>query len=187
MHLLAEKHGNIFVVGDADQNIYSWRGASLEHILNFEHAFPDTRVMLLRQNYRSTKTIIQAANDAIAKNKNRKEKELFTENDDGERIQLSGHVDEISEAQFVAGTCKQLVRGGYNPNDIGVLYRANYQSRVLEEAFLGSGIPYQVLGTRFFERKEIKDALSYIRFALNPENVTDLSRIMNVPARGIGK
>lgn len=187
VHILAQKNGNIFAVGDADQNIYSWRGASLEHILNFEHAFSDTRVLLLTQNYRSTKTIIQAANDAIAKNNNRKEKELFTNNDDGEPIVLAGHMDEISEAQFVAHTCKQLIRDGRNPNDLGVLYRANFQSRILEEAFLGSGVPYQVLGTRFFERREIKDALAYIRLALNPENITDLTRIINVPTRGIGK
>ncbi len=185
--LLSENHGNVCAVGDADQNIYSWRGASLKHILNFEKDFPDATLLLLTQNYRSTKTIIQAANDAIAKNIQRKEKELFTENTDGERISLVEHHDETREAQFIASECRVLIERGASPNNIAVLYRANFQSRILEEAFLAFGVPYQVLGTRFFERKEIKDTLSYIRLALNPESTTDLARIMNVPARGIGK
>ena len=184
---LSDIHGNVCAVGDADQNIYSWRGASLEHILNFEKDFPNAHTVLLTENYRSTKTIIQAANDAIAKNSRRKEKELFTKNADGERIAFVEHLDEMREAAFVAGECGALLRTGFAPTDIAVLYRANFQSRVLEEAFLGSGIPYRVLGTRFFERKEVKDTLSYIRLALNPESTTDLARIMNVPARGIGK
>lgn len=184
---LAEKHGNVCVVGDADQNVYSWRGASLDHILNFERDFNGARVVMLTENYRSTKTIIQVANDAIVKNIRRQEKELFTKNADGEPISVIGCVNENHEAACVVSECGNLIRGGTSPNDIAVLYRANFQSRALEEAFLASGIPYQVLGTRFFERKEIKDALSYVRLALNPESATDLSRIMNVPSRGIGK
>ena len=184
---LSEKHNNICAVGDADQNIYSWRGASLDHILNFEHDFNDATIILLSENYRSTKTIIQAANDAISKNIKRKEKELFTKNSDGELIAIVGQMDEIAEARFVVDECKSLIRSKARPEEIAVLYRANFQSRVLEEAFLGSGIEYQVLGTRFFERREVKDALSYVRLATNPESTTDLARIINVPARGIGK
>lgn len=188
IRILSEKHHNVCAVGDADQNIYSWRGASLDHILNFEYDYKDATIILLTQNYRSTKTIIQAANDAISKNIKRKEKELFTKNADGEPISIVGQMDEIAEARFVVDECKKIIRfDDAKAEDIAVLYRANFQSRVLEEAFLGSGVPYQVLGTRFFERKEIKDALSYIRLAVNPENTTDLSRIINVPARGIGK
>lgn len=184
---LAEKHNNLCVVGDADQNVYSWRGADLQHILNFEHDFPGTKLVLLTENYRSTKTIIQAANDAIAKNIRRKEKELYTKNPDGEPIAIVGSHTENDEAQFVISECAQLLRGGVAPEDIAVLYRANFQSRALEEAFLGSGIEYQVLGTRFFERKEIKDVLSYLRLAENRESATDLTRAINTPARGIGK
>lgn len=187
IRLLVANHKNLCVVGDADQNIYSWRGASLEHILNFEHDFPGAETILLTENYRSTKTIIQAANDAIAKNVKRKEKELFTKNADGEAIAISGNTDELAEAEFVIEECATLMKESVPPEHIAVLYRANFQSRILEEAFLGSGIPYQVLGTRFFERKEIKDALSYLRLAENRESVTDISRVINVPARGIGK
>lgn len=185
--LLVAPHGNIAAVGDADQNIYSWRGASLTHVLEFEKDFPGTTTVLLNENYRSTKTIIQAANDAIAKNIYRKDKELFTNNADGDLITVVGHGTELDEARFISDTARSLIRDGYESDDIAVLYRANFQSRVLEEAFLGSGIPYQVLGTRFFERKEIKDALSYIRLAVNPESTSDVLRVMNTPARGIGK
>lgn len=187
VQILSLKHQNVCAVGDADQNIYSWRGASLNHILNFEYDFKGATVILLTQNYRSTKTIIQVANDAISKNVKRKEKELFTKNIDGDPISVVGQMDEIAEARFVVDECKNIIERGEKPENIAVLYRANFQSRVLEEAFLGSGIDYQVLGTRFFERKEVKDALSYIRLAMNPENITDLSRVINVPARGIGK
>ncbi len=187
IHMLGALHGNVCAVGDADQNIYSWRGASIGHILDFEKDFRDATVVLLTENYRSTQTIIQAANDAIAKNIRRKEKVLFTKNNEGEPVAVVGAFDEVGEARFVAKTAGELIKSGMSPNDIAVLYRANFQSRTLEEAFLGSGIPYQVLGTRFFERKEIKDALSYVRLAINPDSATDLARIMNVPARGIGK
>lgn len=187
IHMLAAKHGNIMAVGDADQNIYSWRGASIDHILNFENDFKDATVLLLTENYRSTKTIIQAANDAIVKNVKRQEKELFTNRPDGELISVHGCINENHEAQTIAAECKRLIKEGRSPNDIAVLYRANFQSRALEEAFLGDDIPYQVLGTRFFERKEIKDALSYLRLAQNPDSTSDLSRIINMPTRGIGK
>lgn len=185
--ILASVHGNIAVVGDVDQNIYSWRGASIEHIMNFEHDFPNAEVVMLTRNYRSTKTIIAAANEAIAKNIHRREKELVTDNPDGERIKIGGFADEVDEAHFVSHESARLIKSGIHPNDIAVLYRANFQSRILEEAFLHRDIPYQVLGTRFFERKEVKDALSYLRAAFNPDSVADISRIINVPVRGIGK
>ena len=185
--MIAGERMNIAAVGDADQNIYSWRGASLEHILNFEHDFPNATLVLLVENYRSTKTIIQAANDAIAKNKRRKEKELFTKNADGEQIALGGFIDENEEARYTAAEAARLIKSGVDQNDIAVLYRANFQSRVLEEAFLRAGVEYQVLGTRFFERKEVKDALSYVRLALNPQSAADLARAIAAPARGIGK
>jgi DNA helicase-2/ATP-dependent DNA helicase PcrA len=185
--LIAAQHGNIAVVGDVDQNIYSWRGASIEHIMNFEHDYPQAEVVTLTQNYRSTKTILAAANEAIEKNIKRREKELVTENEDGERIKLAGFGDEIEEAHFVAHEAARRIARGENLNSIAVLYRANFQSRILEEAFLHRDIPYQVLGTRFFERKEVKDALSYLRAALNPDSAADVARIINVPARGVGK
>ena len=184
---LAMPRGNIAVVGDADQNIYSWRGASLEHIMNFEHDFPGATTVMLTENYRSTQTILTAANDAISKNRRRKDKVLTTKNDAGDPIMLAGLGDEIEEARFVARECGRLMSIGFAAEDIAVLYRANFQSRVLEEAFLGSGIPYQVLGTRFFERKEVKDALSYLRLAQNPASAADMVRAINAPARGIGK
>ncbi len=187
VQMLAGKRANIAAVGDADQNIYSWRGASIEHIMNFEHDFPDATVVPLVENYRSTKTIIAAANDAIAKNVRRREKELHTKNDDGERIMIGGFIDENEEALFVALQSAQLIASGLEQNEIAVLYRANFQSRVLEESFLRRGIAYQVLGTRFFERKEVKDALSYLRLAFNPDSAADLSRALSATPRGIGK
>lgn len=184
---LAEKHGNIAVVGDHDQNIYSWRGASLEHIMNFEHDFPGAAVVTLTENYRSTKTILAAANAAIVKNVRRKEKVLITANEDGEKICIAALPSEVEEARFVARECQCLVREGHAPEDIAVLYRANFQSRVLEEEFLHADVPYQVLGTRFFERKEIKDALSYLKLATVGENSADLARAIASPSRGLGK
>jgi DNA helicase-2/ATP-dependent DNA helicase PcrA len=185
--VLAGAHRNIAAVGDADQNIYSWRGASIEHILNFEHDFPNAAVVVLSENYRSTKNILAAANDAIAKNLKRKEKKLFTKNEDGEKIALAGFTDENEEALFIARESARRIRRGEDPNGIAVLYRANFQSRALEEAFLKNNVPYQVLGTRFFERKEVKDALSYVRLALNAESAADLVRAIASPPRGIGK
>jgi DNA helicase-2/ATP-dependent DNA helicase PcrA len=167
--------------------IYSWRGASIEHIMNFEHDYPEAEVVVLTQNYRSTKTILAAANQAIEKNIKRREKVLVTDNPDGDRIKLGGFSDEVQEAYFVAHEAGRLIRAGVNPNMISVLYRANFQSRILEEAFLHNSIPYQVLGTRFFERKEVKDALSYLRVAVNPDSVADITRTINTPVRGIGK
>lgn len=187
VRLLTGEAHNIAVVGDIDQNIYSWRGASIEHIMHFERDYPEAEVVVLTQNYRSTKTILAVANQAIEKNIHRREKVLVTDNPDGEKIRLGGFMDEVQEAYFVARESARRIKGGENANSIAVLYRANFQSRVLEEAFLSTGVPYQVLGTRFFERAEVKDALSYLRAALNPDSVADVSRTINTPARGIGK
>jgi DNA helicase-2/ATP-dependent DNA helicase PcrA len=185
--MLAEKYKNIAVVGDVDQTIYSWRGANIENIMNFEEDYPDAKVVLLEQNYRSTQNIIAAANSIIAKNVHRKEKNLFTKNEEGEKIALYGGFDEGDEANFVADKARDLIRNGVKANEICVLYRANFQSRALEESFLSKNVPYQLLGTRFFERKEVKDVISYLKAALNPDSSGDLKRIINVPARGIGK
>lgn len=186
VRILASRHRNICCVGDLDQNIYSWRGSTIENILDFEQQYPEATVILLEQNYRSTKTIVEASNHVIKKNKNRKEKNLFTDNEEGEKISLFPAYDEEDEAAFVAEKARTLIESGAIPDDIAVLYRANFQSRVLEEAMLSGSVPYRVLGTKFFERKEVKDVLSYARAALNPESETDLRRIINVPTRGIG-
>ena len=167
--------------------IYSWRGADISHILHFEKDFTGAKSILLEQNYRSTKTILLAANQIIKKNKVRVEKNLFTENHDGEQISLFVGYSERDEAHFVATESAKLITSGVLPEHIAVLYRANFQSRVLEEAFLTHGVPYQVLGTKFFERKEVKDIVSFMRAALNPESLADIKRVINVPVRGIGK
>src|SRR3989344_7926439 len=185
--LLAGMHHNLCVVGDIDQNIYSWRGADLENLLEFEVRHPNTTTVLLEENYRSTKNILAAANDIIRKNKKRKEKTLFTSNAEGERLTLYAATNETEEADFIAEKIQELIATGVPPSAIAVLYRANFQSRALEEAMLASSLPYQVLGVQFFERKEIKDMLALIRAALNPESVTDITRAVNVPPRGIGK
>lgn len=184
---LAGAHRNICVVGDADQNIYSWRGATIENILNFEKDYPDATVITLEKNYRSTKTILLAANAVIEKNTLRKKKTLYTDNEQGEKISLMVSYSEHEEARAIADTARSLIDAGTEPRDIAVLYRANFQSRVLEESFINKSIPYQLVGTRFFERKEIKDVLSYIRAALNRDGWGDIVRVINVPSRGIGK
>ena len=185
--LLVGKENNICVVGDVDQTIYTWRGAQIKNMLEFEKTYPGTKIILLEQNYRSTKTIITASNRIIEKNNNRPEKNLFTENNDGEKITVFGAYGEADEAYFVTTKVRELVAAGTPINEIAVLYRTNFQSRMLEEAFLDEDIPYHVLGTRFFDRKEVKDILSFIRLALNPNSVSDLARVVNVPPRGIGK
>lgn len=184
---LAGKHRNICAVGDIDQNIYSWRGADIKNILDFEKDYPEAEIITLEENYRSTKTILEAANTIIQKNQIRREKNLFTNNAKGEKIGLFQGFDEISEAEFIASKAEEMIKQGTPPEEIAVLYRANFQSRVLEEAFMNHGLPYQLLGTRFFERKEVKDIVAYLRSALSPDSISDLKRIINVPARGIGK
>jgi DNA helicase II / ATP-dependent DNA helicase PcrA len=184
--LVGEEH-HVCVVGDVDQNIYSWRGADIKNILDFEKDYPEAKVILLEENYRSTKTILDVANVVIEKNKIRRKKKLFTSNGAGEKITIFQGYDEVAEANFIAHKAKQYIKEGADPSEMAVLYRANFQSRVLEEAFMQNQIPYQLLGTRFFERKEIKDLISYLRAALEPGSLSDLKRIINVPARGLGK
>ncbi len=185
--LLAEKNRNICVVGDIDQSIYSWRGADIQNILSFEEDYPEAKVILLEENYRSTQTILSVANEVIKKNKLRREKNLFTKNIVGEKVSFLKALNEMEEARFIARKSQELISKGVSAREIAVLYRANFQSRVLEEAFLTENVPYQVLGTKFFDRKEVKDVLAFLRASLNPESLSDLKRIINVPARGIGK
>lgn len=185
--VLAGDKQNLCVVGDIDQSIYSWRGADIKNVLQFEKHFKNAKVILLEENYRSTKTIIQASNTVIAKNKNRVPKTVFTNNHDGEKIVLFGAFSGGEEADFIAQTAGKMIGEGVAPSEIAVLFRTNFQSRALEEAFLSHDIPYQVLGVKFFERKEVKDVLSYLRLALNPGNTGDLARVINTPTRGIGK
>jgi DNA helicase-2/ATP-dependent DNA helicase PcrA len=185
--ILAGETKNICVVGDIDQNIYSWRGALIDHLLNFEKNFAGTKVVLLEQNYRSTRTILAAANSIIEKNLRRVPKNLFTDNPVGEAIMLFPARNDIEEAWFIADRAARMIQTGVPPKEIAVLYRENFQSRALEEAMLAGGVPYRVLGTRFFDRKEVKDVLSYLRAATNPNSRVDMLRIAGVPARGIGK
>jgi DNA helicase-2/ATP-dependent DNA helicase PcrA len=185
--LLAGKHQNLCAVGDIDQSIYSWRGADIKNVLQFERHFPNAKVVLLEENYRSTKTIVAASNQVIAKNQNRVEKVVFTNNHEGEKITIFSGFSGNDEADYIARKAAGLMGEGVSPSDIAVLFRTNFQSRALEEAFLNLDIPYQVLGVKFFERKEVKDVLSYLRLALNPGSGADLARVINTPARGIGK
>ncbi|MCB9817945.1 UvrD-helicase domain-containing protein [Candidatus Nomurabacteria bacterium] len=187
MELLVGESQNICVVGDIDQNIYSWRGADIKNVLQFEKHFPRATTILLEENYRSTQTIIAASNDIIKKNQNRVEKNVFTNNHEGEKITLYAGMTGYDEAEYVAMKAQSLIADGADPSSIAVLYRTNFQSRSLEEAFLNFEVPYQLLGTKFFERKEVKDVLSYLRLALNPGSNADLTRVINTPARGIGK
>ncbi|HHW06042.1 MAG TPA: DNA helicase PcrA [Clostridia bacterium] len=187
--LLAEEHRNICVVGDPDQSIYGWRGANMQNILDFEDDYPDARVVKLEQNYRSTQVILDAANAVIANNTGRKPKNLWTDKEGGALIAVFQGENEHHEAHFVAGEIyrqRQEKRRAYR--DFAVLYRTNAQSRVLEETFLKNGIPYEIFGgIKFYERKEIKDILAYLRVLANPADALSLARIINVPKRGIGE
>jgi len=185
--MLAGESQNLCVVGDVDQNIYSWRGADMSNVLQFEKNFPGAVTVFLEENYRSTQTIIAASNDIINKNQNRIPKTVFTKNAEGEPIALFAAMTGADEAEYIVMTIKTLLADGASPSDIAVLYRTNFQSRILEEACINFEVPYQLLGTKFFERKEVKDVLAYLRLALNPGGTGDLSRIVNTPTRGIGK
>ncbi|MGC9605356.1 MAG: UvrD-helicase domain-containing protein [Minisyncoccia bacterium] len=184
---LAGPGRDVCVVGDPDQNIYSWRGATIENVMRFEEDYPDAALIALEKNYRSTKTILAAANGVIEKNLRRKKKTLHTDNPVGEKIALLRSYTENDEARAIADSASDLIGSGVPPKEIAVLYRTNFQSRVIEEAFIRKGLPYQLVGVRFFERKEVKDVLSYIRAALNRESRGDIARILNVPPRGIGR
>jgi DNA helicase II / ATP-dependent DNA helicase PcrA len=177
---------NICAVGDHDQLIYSWRGAKMEHLLQFEKEFPGTRVVLLEENYRSTQTILAAANAVIDKNKKRAKKNLYTKAENGEQVALNIYLSGDYEANGIAEKARILISSGISPAKIAVLYRVNFLSRGLEDACLRAGIPHQVLGTRFFDRLEVKDILSYIRAALNG-TPGDIARAASTPPKGIGK
>ncbi|QQK75367.1 DNA helicase PcrA [Salicibibacter cibarius] len=185
---LADRFRNICVVGDSDQSIYKWRGADIGNILSFEEDYEEAEVILLEQNYRSTKTILSAANEVIKNNSGRKPKNLWTENNEGTLIHFYEAMDEREEAFYVVDQIKkatQTKQQGYQ--DFAILYRTNAQSRVMEELFVKSNIPYQMVGgTKFYDRKEIKDVLAYLRVIANPDDDISLSRIINVPKRGIG-
>lgn len=185
--LLASRFKNICVVGDADQSIYGWRGADMQNILDFEKDYPEAKVVLLEENYRSTKTILQAANEIIRNNRNRRPKNLWTQNEDGEEIVYYRANDEQDEALFVARTIDQLSREGYSHKDFAVLYRTNAQSRTVEEALLKSNIPYTMVGgTKFYSRKEIRDVISYLNLIANPSDNISYERVVNEPKRGVG-
>ncbi len=186
---LASKHKNLCVVGDEDQSIYSWRGADISNILDFEKDFPEAKIIKLEQNYRSTNNIVRAASGLIRNNTERKEKTLFTENRDGDLIVIREETTDYDEARFVAKSIRSFLNETeFTASDIAIFYRTNAQSRVLEEQLRTHGIPYQIVGgVKFFERKEIKDIISYLRCSLNPQDNVALKRIINVPARGIGK
>ena len=184
---LAEVHRNLCVVGDPDQSIYKWRGADLKNILDFEQDFPEVRVVKLERNYRSTQIILDAASAVINQNRNRKDKRLWTDQKGGPQIVYYRGGDELEEADFIIRTARSSLA-----DDVGataaVLYRTNAQSRVLEDALTREGLPYKIVGSvRFYERKEIKDALAYMRLVINPHDDVSLRRVINVPTRGIGK
>jgi len=189
INLLAQKYRNICAVGDFDQSIYSFRGADFRNILNFEKDYPQARLVFLEENYRSTKNILEAAHSIIIKNANRKEKNLFTQNAAGNPVVLFSAKDEQDEGTFVIEQINRLKKQeGLSFKDFTVLYRTNAQSRAIEESFLRYGFPYKVIGTfKFYERKEIKDLLSYLRFLQNPLDLLSLERIINLPPRGLGK
>jgi ATP-dependent DNA helicase UvrD/PcrA len=189
VELLSKKHRNIFVVGDDNQSIYGWRGADITNILNFERDFPDARVIKLERNYRSTKTILNAANEIILKNRNRHDKKLWTENPEGEKLQYYLSHDEREEARYVVSQIESEVsRSGYSYRDTAVFFRTNNQSRMIEEELVSRGMPYTIVGgIGFYQRAEIKDVLAYLRVIVNPLDDLSLRRITNVPPRGIGK
>ncbi len=183
------KHRNICVVGDPDQSIYSWRFADMRNILNFEKDFPDAKIVLLEQNYRSTRTILETASRIISAHLQRKPKKLWTNNEPGEPVSVVEAYTEQEEAQFVINEIERLVsRGEVSLGDCAVMYRTNAQSRVLEETFIRYGTPYRlVAGTRFYERREVKDIIAYLRLIQNPSDSVSLMRIISVPQRGIGE
>ncbi|MFZ3044046.1 MAG: UvrD-helicase domain-containing protein [Minisyncoccia bacterium] len=204
-NMLASKHRNLFVVGDIDQTIYTWRGATIENLLEFDKTYPEAPTIILSQNYRSTKNLVDAANGVIEKNKNRKEKYSTTEKGAGEPIVVHMASSAEDEARWIATKIKELVRAGTKPlnalqgdasgeqakpvlaEDIAILFRTNFQSRALEEGLLHAGVPYKLLGTRFFARKEVKDALAWMRLAMDSGREVDKLRAAAAPPRGIGK
>jgi len=187
LQLLGGEHANVCVVGDGDQSVYGWRGADIRNILEFEKDFPGTVVVTLEQNYRSTNTILRAANSLIEQNRERKPKSLFSELGEGDPVRAIEVEDEHAEARFVAAEIASLIDRGHSASEIAVFYRTNAQSRVLEDVLVRQDVPYQVIGgPRFYERAEIRDATAYLSVLVNPQDATSLLRIANRPRRGIG-
>ncbi len=187
VNFLAQGHRNLCVVGDDDQSIYLFRGADVSNILDFEKDYPEAQVIKLEQNYRSTKTILNAANDVIKHNEGRKEKKLWTENHEGEQITLHQADDQYQEADYIASEIQEHLKRGKSYKDMAVLYRTNALSRTIEEVFMRRGIPYIIYGaTEFYKRKEIKDVMAYLKILVNPQDDVSVARIINVPRRGIG-
>ena len=188
-NFLARKYKNICAIGDDDQSIYSWRGADIQNILNFEQDYPNVAVFRLEQNYRSTQTILEAAHSVVVNNRRRKEKKLWTKNEEGAKIVCYESVDENSEAEYVADVISKLCSNNeFQYSDFAVFYRINAQSRTLENALRVARIPYTIVGSvKFYERSEIKDILAYLRVLINPMDNISLKRIINIPVRGIGK
>jgi DNA helicase-2/ATP-dependent DNA helicase PcrA len=185
--ILAAQHRNLCVVGDGDQSIYRWRGADIRNIEDFEKDYPDARIIVLDQNYRSTSRILDAANAVISNNPRRTPKHLWSDRGTGDLVVRFEGEDEHDEAGFVADEVERLVEGGFNQSDVAVFYRTNAQSRVIEEVLVRRGVPYRVIGSvKFYERKEIRDALAYLRAIVNPDDAVALKRIINEPKRGIG-
>jgi ATP-dependent DNA helicase UvrD/PcrA len=187
VNTLVVAHRNLCVVGDDDQSVYSWRGADIRNILDFERDYPEAKVIKLEQNYRSTQTILSAANAVVANNASRKVKELWTAGDDGERIRVFTAADDYAEARFVVSEVLRLAESGASLRDVAVFYRTNAQSRTLEDVLVREGVPYQIVGgVRFYERAEIKDAMAYLSVISNKDASVSLERIVNVPKRGLG-
>ena len=186
-NLLAAKFRNLMVVGDDDQSIYSWRGADIQNILDFEKDYPDARTVRLEQNYRSTGHILNAANAVVAHNSRRKAKRLFTTSGDGEKISVYQAADEREEGSWIGGEIEKAHGKGVSYDDIAVFYRTNAQSRILEDMFLRAGVPYKIVGgTRFFDRAEIRDVMAYLKAVCNPDDDVAVQRVINTPRRGIG-
>ena len=186
-NLLAARYRNLMVVGDDDQSIYSWRGADIQNILDFEKDYPDARVVRLEQNYRSTGHILAAANAVVANNARRKPKRLFTDAGDGEKIQVFQAADERDEGRWIGSEIERLHDGGTSYDDMAVFYRTNAQSRILEDMFLRAGVPYKIVGgTRFFDRAEVRDVMAYLKLVVNPDDDVAALRVVNTPRRGIG-
>ncbi|MGH7542327.1 MAG: ATP-dependent helicase, partial [Gemmatimonadota bacterium] len=185
--LLTAEHRSITVVGDDDQSIYGWRGADIRNILSFEDDFPEAVAIRLEQNYRSTRTILEAAHAIVEKNRHRKPKKLWTEREGGDLLKVHGAADADTESTWVARTIGRLQAEGYAPSDVAVLYRTNAQSRLLEEGLRRRGLPYVIVGgTRFYERQEVKDAIAYLRVLVNLSDDWSMGRVLGVPKRGIG-
>lgn len=186
-NLLAARHRNLMVVGDDDQSIYSWRGADIQNILDFEKDYPDAHMVRLEQNYRSTGHILAAANAVVANNSRRKPKRLFTDSGDGEKIRVFQASDERDEGRWIGSEIEKLHDGGTSYDDMAVFYRTNAQSRILEDMFLRAGVPYKIVGgTRFFDRAEVRDVMAYLKVVVNPDDDVAALRVVNTPRRGIG-